>query len=907
MTMPNSVDQPVQGGTSLELTIDFMSESSGGCFDQRHYHSFQGVSFLLPLRSCAGCGQRLKSVAFGGSSTNQAVQCIACGVFAHRSCGFSKDTDWKNENYCSVNYTTVMKDKDNELENTLSQIQENESEINEQNIESSKNESNEKRSLVLFPFDSLIRPTATEMDKNTEAHSQNSDEITFESETNKSSVFREPAELFVDNPLDGKSDLSTPFNNTQHRLLKASSEDGILDGSKNGKYSKANFPFLSASKLLQSCREENVTTEGSATGSSEVGSGSTGDNFFIRTTKSWSTAEVCAQNDEEEGHKVVFSYIQAEETPEGQNVPLEAGTENDDEESKTNNPLEWTESGPPAHWATHQSLENMIPKIKADEAETDDATKDGPLHFASHPFSSVSRALQENIIAHFRPVVDRILSKEESGNLNEINRVESNNEVVVEEASQEPENQSQEISRTNSADSESPSDADVEGLLEEYKPKVDTSTSQKRLGLATVAGGIAGGVAGFMVAGPVGLVIGTKAFQAAGILGLILDGSVTIGVMAGGVAAGMNTGQQLQQKLEQSRVLSLGEDGTHRRVLLVRPSVTIDPEWAAIYKEVRQSHSKGLPFSILPSESKAVKRERYEREVDIVKTDEAEIPTVDKVLLLVSRILNNRESLPGHVYRHLIEKLRQRSEERGTLLDLYKSQSLNGKDNNGEEKVGPDLTFKPTDARRARRQDAHAVIKYVTATLLEVRPGFAVSPAITELTATAVEGLVFGEVYSLVMEEIEMEYSTQDNGMLEKIAEFDRCQACSDDGVKEYKSCISEPALESLYQLPDTHSAVDKLRQIVLFLERISDFFAASDTKGSMGADSLLKMVCQHILVAKVFGINAQIAFLEEFARDEQLLRGKEGYSLVTLQASLHFLNASKDFEDEIFRQQDDY
>lgn len=38
-----------------------------------------------------------------------------------------------------------------------------------------------------------------------------------------------------------------------------------------------------------------------------------------------------------------------------------------------------------------------------------------------------------------------------------------------------------------------------------------------------------------------------------------------------------------------------------------------------------------------------------------------------------------------------------------------------------------------------------------------------------------------------------------------------------------------------------------------------------------------------------------------EFARDEQLLRGREGYSLVTLQAALHYLNSSNDFETDIF------
>ena len=40
-----------------------------------------------------------------------------------------------------------------------------------------------------------------------------------------------------------------------------------------------------------------------------------------------------------------------------------------------------------------------------------------------------------------------------------------------------------------------------------------------------------------------------------------------------------------------------------------------------------------------------------------------------------------------------------------------------------------------------------------------------------------------------------------------------------------------------------------------------------------------------------------------EFARDEQLLRGREGYSLVTLQAALHYLNSSSNFESDIFGQ----
>ena len=153
-----------------------------------------------------------------------------------------------------------------------------------------------------------------------------------------------------------------------------------------------------------------------------------------------------------------------------------------------------------------------------------------------------------------------------------------------------------------------------------------------------------------------------------------------------------------------------------------------------------------------------------------------------------------------------------------------------------------------------------------------------------------------------------MDCDEQDNAMLGKIADFERLQGKSEDGRDGYRRCVSEPALSTLHQLPLAHSAVDKLRYCVEFLEKISDFFSSNveNNKRSMGADSLLKMVCQHIIVAKVFAMNAQVCFLEEFARDEQLLRGKEGYALVTLQASLHFLNASTDFESDIFGQEDD-
>jgi hypothetical protein len=73
-----------------------------------------------------------------------------------------------------------------------------------------------------------------------------------------------------------------------------------------------------------------------------------------------------------------------------------------------------------------------------------------------------------------------------------------------------------------------------------------------------------------------------------------------------------------------------------------------------------------------------------------------------------------------------------------------------------------------------------------------------------------------------------------------------------------------------------------------------------------MGADFLLTLVCQHLALAHVPKLNAECSFLEEFATDhQQLLQGKEGYALVTIQACVHFLNASQNLVEDVFQNDD--
>jgi hypothetical protein len=403
----------------------------------------------------------------------------------------------------------------------------------------------------------------------------------------------------------------------------------------------------------------------------------------------------------------------------------------------------------------------------------------------------------------------------------------------------------------------------------------------RRIGAVAMAGGIAGGMAGLAIAGPAGAFAGCKLGQTAGALGVILEGSVSIGVFVASVATAGYTAQQIEDHIQERRILTMGEDGTTRKVLLVRPNIQIDPVWDRICADARRNAPKQPPaFSLYPGSDAAKTRERYRRDSDIVRSAESEIPTTEKVLLLASRMLNDKSSLPGHVYRYLIEAFQQRCKERDSLVT----------ENTSIQAISP----------RARRDDAHAVIKHVTAVLLEFRPAFGASPAMTELTAAAVETLVFGQLYSLVFDEIVIETKKLDTDLREKIEIFEkeRPKHASD-------NLVSDQALDALRLLPEGHSAVDKLVYCVHFLELISEHFSFA-TDGTVCADSLLKMACQHILAAKLDGMNAQVAFLEEFARDAQLLRGREGYALVTLQASLHFLNISRDMENDIFGQDDD-
>ena len=416
-----------------------------------------------------------------------------------------------------------------------------------------------------------------------------------------------------------------------------------------------------------------------------------------------------------------------------------------------------------------------------------------------------------------------------------------------------------------------------------------TTMTPANISKAYTVGMVAGGVAGLAIAGPAGVVVGANIGRTVLAVGAAVEGGVSVGVLVMSLVAAA----KYTHKAKDHRELELpGPEAC--ALVLVRPGVEIDPIWGQYAEEARTSWEKiskdsqqsswGSGFgSLFVSDSNEQTTEiRYHRDVDIISADASELAMREKVFLLVNRILNDKMSLPGYMYRYLIRKCIVRSNADELSVE--------------EEETAALLS----SSHRNRRQDAHGVIKHVTATLLEVRKGLASSPGLTEMSAGAVEMLVFGDLYEGVFDEIIQQTREQHEIFLAKVEALHlKCESSMQETNEQ--SLISQPAISALKMLPGAHTPADKLYFSVHFLESVSTHFSTLFKDRCIDADALLKMVCQHIIIAaNTINLHAEVAFIEEFSRDEQLLRGKEGYALITLQASLHYLDSMEELDNDL-------
>jgi hypothetical protein len=826
--MKDEQDTIDQDGETTEIgslgdAIEMMEETQL-CFHPVHYHSFAQVSLLISgsMRVCAGCKKRLHSVlGYESDSSQHLVRCMACRLYAHRTCAMTTVQVWKEK--CAVNAKRIAQTA-----------------ISNEDEKKNSEESPGSTSMTLFRYVGIQRRTPVECEQNSEQ-----DQV-------------EPPP-------------SPSLSNEKSEIVKEIKREDSFIWTNDGP------PSHWASKVQL------------------MGLG----------------------DDAKDSSQDSSQQSLPDSPPQALDIKDDDDNVDVDENCKED--------------------ETVVDEIcKEDETVVDENCNEESVEISESSFASVAMAIQENVLVHFRSqrkieidqVDDNPDSDEETlpetlpllGDCKHERKQPCREETLAEKKER--------LRLGPTQDASTIPKETREALLEEldhtppppqqssliklasgtYKAVNTASRLHQSLGMASFVGGIAGGVAGLVMAGPAGAVFGVKCGQTAGVLSIVIEGSVTVGVLVAGAAAGSFTAKQIQQQAEQ-RIISIGEEGSRRKVLLVRPHVWIDPAWDQICETakrqapaVKKSPMLSLLGGSTAKQARMAKKERYQRDSDIVQTAEFELQTEEKVFLLVSRMLNDKLSLPGHVYRALIKEHNRRAEERtlGYISTAIEEMEAKVQNHNLDKEAEKEYLATATSIR-FRRLDTHAVIKHVTATLLEVRPGFASSPTITEMSATAVEGLVFGELYDSVFEEILEETRHVDKALTEKLSSFANGKA--DELI--VLDDISKKAITTLTQIPEAHAPVEKLGFCVRFLEHVSDHCSAPNKK-AMGADSLLKMVCLHLVVANVPNMNAEVAFLEEFARDERLLQGKEGYALVTLQASLHFLNASNDFENDIFFVDDD-
>lgn len=555
----------------------------------------------------------------------------------------------------------------------------------------------------------------------------------------------------------------------------------------------------------------------------------------------------------------------------------------------------WSASGPPAHWAllSPERLKGLKSSTGSSDTKDDDTLKERNDNIVEDgqevqdwktSLSNLSLTLQQNLKI-IRKETEEVASVEEVL-INDGSENHTDTSMVIESSKEIMRNVSENIQKQSLDEhTKQESVTDISTVLQVSASKPSSPPPKKstmkiaqdsiqivkkaqktktNMGVASIGGCIVGGVAGLVVAGPAGLYLGSRIGQVAAIAGVLLEGGISIGVLVAGVTGTMMTVNQL--KSQEKRVLTLGEKGSDCKVVLVRPNVIVDPEWEQITASIRENAPADRRGDIFPffGVCRTEKNERQKRDQDIVSCDD-ELNTQEKIFLLVASSLNDKDSLPGYVYRRLVEEVKSRAIQREEHHDLISEKSS-----------------------RSVRQDVHGIIKYITATLLEVRPGFCSSPRLTEISAAAVETLVFGELYDIVFAEIVSETADLDQKLSEK---FTKVQNEALRLTLDIDRFISTEAIIAIQLLPSYHSVEEKLRCCVQLLEFVSN----QGSLASMGADTLLKLVCQHLVRAYVPHLNAECIFLEEFASDGQLLQGKEGYALVTIQASLHFLNSTSD------------
>lgn len=207
-------------------------------------------------------------------------------------------------------------------------------------------------------------------------------------------------------------------------------------------------------------------------------------------------------------------------------------------------------------------------------------------------------------------------------------------------------------------------------------------------------------------------------------------------------------------------------------------------------------------------------------------------------------------------------------------------------------------------------RDVHGVLRELTQALLTWCPLLTASDEAAIQAVNCIDQRVFSETYGPVYGRIASGQARDRDATLARRVEREERSRLVAGRPSLASECWPE-VLAALRAAGAARTGRDKLGFLVQAVERISDALPATAS-----TDTLLWSLCRHLSAATISSgaaggraggssapmprPHAEVAFVEQFVRDESWLMGKQGYVLTTVDAALHVL-LDPAMSDEVF------
>ncbi|CAM9185790.1 unnamed protein product [Ectocarpus sp. 6 AP-2014] len=212
-------------------------------------------------------------------------------------------------------------------------------------------------------------------------------------------------------------------------------------------------------------------------------------------------------------------------------------------------------------------------------------------------------------------------------------------------------------------------------------------------------------------------------------------------------------------------------------------------------------------------------------------------------------------------------------------------------------------------------RDVHGVLRELTQAVLAWCPQLTSSHEAQIQAVNCIDQRVFSETYGPVFGRIASSGAARDGdaSLARRVQREERSRAAA--GRPPLLSACRPEVVSALRAAGSARTGRDKLGFLVRAAEKVSDALPAEQRT----TDALIFSVCRHLAAATTAAVvaaggggdddaqaaalprpHAEVAFVEQFMRDESWVMGKEGYVLTTVIAALHVLN-SPELSDDIF------